>query len=407
MIVLSAALLVFGIFFAIETAGLRQECNEKRSDVYAVASAEQTEAALAAAAGAGSEDEGWCHPNGMVVSTPPKRSTDIIWTWTDEEGVATVAMDEPKLLLRVKSLDLLRPHTPFYWVGKKSGRFSDVQTKPHDVGGYVCGGAKKKKEEEGRVVVEGDVELAVVRRENAHACHRADDDGVAVSGDVPPGGDAPVAAAALLAAERIVAELQAALQEREADITQLKAENEALRMQPRGAVVDLQVATADAPAARTAISDASEASIATGVDPGAKRWFFTYKNAIELHGPFALSELQAWHAGGHFTIDQPIHLGDGSPTIELKEAFQEAAWWFVADVDGSGSVSGPHALTLLKKWQTEGRVEDDQELHLGESGEATTLLAALRAVGLGLAREEASGGREERRRKSVRAERRC
>jgi hypothetical protein len=408
LIVLSAALLVFGIFFAIETAGLRQECNEKRSDVYAVASADQTEAALAAAAGAGSEDEGWCHPNGVVVSTPPKRSTDRIWTWTDEEGVATEAMDEPKLLLRVKSLDLLRPHTPFYWVGKKSGRFSDVQTKPHDVGGYVCGGAKKKKkEEEDRVVVEGDVELAVVRRENAHARHRVGDDGVAVGRAVLPGGDAPAAAAALLAAERTVAELQAALQEREADITQLKAENEALRMQPRGAVMDLQVVAADASAARTAISDTSEASIATGVDPGAKRWFFTYKNAIELHGPFALSELQAWHAGGHFTIDQPIHLGDGSPTIELKEAFQEAAWWFVADVDGSGSVSGPHALTLLKKWQTEGRVEDDQELHLGESGEATTLLAALRAVGLGLAREEVSGGREERRRKSVRAERRC
>jgi hypothetical protein len=401
LIVLSAALLVFGIFFAIETAGLRQECNEKRSDVYAVASAEQTEATLAAAAGAGSEDEGWCHPNGMVVSTPPKRSTDGIWTWTDEEGVATVGMNEPKLLLRVMSLDQLRPHTEFYWVGKKSGRFSDVQTKPHDVGGYVCGGAKKKNtEEEGRFVVEGDVELAVVRRENAHARHRVGDDGVAVDRAVLPGGDTPAAAAALLAAERTVAELQAAL-------TQLKAENEALRMQPRGAVMDLQVVAADASAARTAISDTSEASIATGVDPGAKRWFFTYKNAIELHGPFALSELQAWHAGGHFTIDQPIHLGDGSPTIELKEAFQEAAWWFVADVDGSGSVSGPHALTLLKKWQTEGRVEDDQELHLGESGKATTLLAALRAVGFGLAREEASGGREERRKQSVRAERRC
>ena len=402
MIVLSAALLVFGTFFAIETAGLRQECNEKRSDVYAVASAEQTEATLAAAAGAGSEDEGWCHPNGMVVSTPPKRSTDGIWTWTDEEGVATVAMDAPKLLLRVKSISELRPHTLFHWVGKKSRRFSDVQTKPKDVGGYVCGDAKKT-DDEGRFVVEGDVELAVVLHDNALARRRAEDDGVAVGGDVSLGGDATT-----------LAELQAELQERdvalqgkEAENAQLKAEIDALRMQPRGAVVDLQVVAADASAARTAISDASEASIATGVDPGAKRWFFTYKNAIELHGPFALSELQAWHAGAHFTIDQPIHLGDGSPTIELKEAFQEAAWWFVADVDGSGSVSGPHALTLLKKWQTEGRVEDDQELHLGESGEATTLLAALRAVGLGLAREEVSGGREERRRKSVRAERRC
>ena len=278
MIVLSAALLVFGIFFAIETAGLRQECNEKRSDVYAVASAEQTEATLAAAAGAGSEDEGWCHPNGMVVSTPPKRSTDGIWTWTDEEGVATVAMDEPKLLLRVKSLDLLRPHTPFYWVGKKSGRFSDVQTKPHDVGGYVCGGAKKKNtEEEGRFVVEGDVELAVVRRENAHARHRVGDDGVAVGGDVPAGGDAP-AAAALLAAGPTVAELQASLQERDgiiqerdgiiqerdaallekdAENTQLRAEIEHLKQVQPGAVMEVGVA-ADAAVQHPAVETPGE-----------------------------------------------------------------------------------------------------------------------------------------------------
>ena len=379
-----------------------------------MASAEQTEAALAAAARAGSKDEVWCHPNDMVVSTRPKRSTDGIWTWTDKDGVVTTAMDYPKLLLRVKSLDELRPHTEFYWVGKKSGRFSDVQTKPHDVGGYVCGRAKKR-EDEGRAVVEGDVELAVVQDDNAHARHRAEVDGAAVGRAVLPGGDAPAAAAALFAVERTtVAELQAALQERdaiiqgnEADITQLKAENEALRMQPRGAVVDLQVVAADASAARTTISDASEASIATGVDPGAKRWFFTYTNATELHGPFALLELQAWNAGGHLTIDQPIHLGDGSPTIELKEAFQKAAWWFVADFDGSGSNSGPHALALLKEWQTEGRIEDDQELRLGELGEPTTFLAALRAVGLGLAREETSRGEGGRRRKNVRAESRC
>jgi hypothetical protein len=302
-----------------------------------------------------------------------------------------------------------------------------VHTTPQDVGGYVCGGAKKKKEEEDRVVVEGDVELAVVRRENAHARHRADDDGVAVGGAVLPGGDAPAAAAALLAAERTtVAELQAALQERDgiiqervgiiqerdAEITQLKAENEALRMQPRGAVVDLQVVAADASAACTATSDAaSEVSSATDVDPSAKRWFFTdHYDSDKVHGPFPLEEYHEWHAGGHFTIDQPIHLCDGSPTIELKEAFQEAAWWFVAHADGSGSVSGPHALTLLKKWLTEGRIEDDQVLHLGESGEATTLLAALHAAGLSLRvveGEVASGRRAERRRKSVRAESRC
>ena len=388
-----------------------------------MASAEQTEAALAAAARAGSKDEVWCHPNGMVVSTRPKRSTDGIWTWTDKDGVVTTAMDYPKLLLRVKSLDELRPHTEFYWVGKKSGRFSDVQTKPHDVGGYVCGRAKKR-EDEGRAVVEGDVELAVMQRENAHARHRAEDDGVAVGRAVLPGGDAPAAAAALLAAERTtVAELQATLQERDgiiqervgiiqerdAEITQLKAENEALRKQPRGAVVDLQVVAADASAACTATSDAaSEVSSATDVDPSAKRWFFTdHYDSDKVHGPFPLEEYHEWYTGGHFAIDQPIHLGDGDLTIELKEAFQEAAWWFVADFDGSGSMGGPYTLTLLQEWQIEGRVEDDQEMRLGERGELTTVLAALHDAGLCLEREEASGTGRARRRKGIRAESRC
>ena len=355
-------------------AGLRQECYEKRSDVYAVASAEQAEATLAAAAGPGSKDKGWCHPNGVVVSTPPKRSAVGIWTWTDAEGVATVARDAPKLLLRVKSLSELRPHTLFHWVGKKSRRFSDVQTKPKDVGGYVCGGAKKT-DDEVRFVVEGDVELAVVLHDNALARHRAEDDGVAVGGDVPLGGDATTLA-------ELQAELQerdVALQEKEAENAQLKAEIDALRMQPRGAVVDLHVVAADASAA--------------GVDPSSKLWFFTDHDDPDIvHGPFPLEKYHEWHAWEHFVIDQPIHLGDGSPTIELKVAFQEAAWWYVTDVDGSGSVSGPYALKLLKEWQTEGRVEGGQELRMGESGESTTLIAALHAVGLGMERVEASGG---------------
>jgi len=61
----------------------------------------------------------------------------------------------------------------------------------------------------------------------------------------------------------------------------------------------------------------------------------------------------------------------------------------------------------MKGSNLEGRIEDDQELRLGELGEPTTLLAALRAVGLGLAREKTSRGEGGRRRKNVRAESRC
>jgi hypothetical protein len=61
----------------------------------------------------------------------------------------------------------------------------------------------------------------------------------------------------------------------------------------------------------------------------------------------------------------------------------------------------------MKGSNLEGRIEDDQELRLGELGEPTTLFAALRAVGIGLAREETSRGEGGRRRKNVRAESRC
>ena len=395
-------------FFVIELFGLRRKRLEKRSSAFAVASADRTTAALASEGGAASADQRWCHPNGVAVAAAPKSSRGGIWKWMDTDGVMSMSIEHPKLLLLIKSVDELNSGADYHWVSKKSGRFSAMQTKPHDVGGCVCGGVKEEEEELGR----GDVELAMLQHENAHARRRAEDDGVAVGGDIPLHDDAP-AVAALLAAERTVAELQASLQEsyavlqeKEAEITQLKVEIEALRMQPRGAMVDLVVAV-DVSDAHIADSDAaSEASIAPRVDARGKRWFFADHNVPDIvHGPFTLEEYHEWYTGGHFAIDQPIHLGDGGPTIELKEAFQEEAWWF-ADFDGSGSMSGPYALTLLKEWQMEGRVKEDQELRLGESGESTTLLAALHAMGLSLERKESSG-RGVRRRKSVRAESRC
>ena len=244
-------------FFGIELFGLRQVCLEKRSHVFAVASEDRTTAALVNYGwGGGSSDLRWCHPNGVAVSAAPKPSRDGIWKWVDTDGVISTSMEHPKLLLLVKSVDVLRPGKDFHWVSKKSDRFSALQTKTHDVGGYVCGGAKKT-EEEGRVVVEGDVELAVLQHDNALARRRAADDGVvAVGDDAPPGGDAP-AAAALLAAERTtVAELQASLQERDAiiqerdaiiqgkdaEITQLRTENEHLKQAQPEEVVEVGVA---------------------------------------------------------------------------------------------------------------------------------------------------------------------
>ena len=246
-------------FFVRELFGVRQTCLEKRSNVFAVASADQTTAALTTAGGATFAHQRWCHPNGVAVAAAPKPSHDGIWKWVDNDGGMSASIEYPKLLLLIESVDGMRPGADFHLVDKKSGRYSAVQTKLRDVGGCVCESVKKT-DEEGRVVVEGDVELAVVQHDHPHARHRAEDDGVAVGGDVPPaGGDAP-AAAALLASERTVAELQAALQERDAalqerdaiilgndvEITQLRAEIEHLKQAQPGGVMELWVAAKDA-----------------------------------------------------------------------------------------------------------------------------------------------------------------
>jgi len=196
-------------------AGLRQTCYAKRCDVYAIASGKQTRAALRrAAAGGACPEERWCHPNGVVVSTPPESNAgdSEIWTWFDAEGVATASIGDPTLLLYVKSLDQLRPRAAFHWVEKKSGRFSAMQRSPRDVGGWVW---RRVQKEEPRIVA-GVVELVV--HENAHARRRE-----ATDGNAPLGGGAAAAA-----------KLEVALQERDAALrenAQLKVENEALRMQ--------------------------------------------------------------------------------------------------------------------------------------------------------------------------------
>jgi hypothetical protein len=101
-------------------------------------------------------------------------------------------------------------------------------------------------------------------------------------------------------------------------------------------------------------------------------------------------------------------LDKGGPIIALKEALREMAWWYYAELDGSGSMCGPFSLRQLKEWQTGGHIEDDHELHFGNvSGEPTTLIEALRAVEFGLETEEASTRGGGRRRKNVRAESRC
>jgi len=248
--------------------------------VFAVASAVQTRAQLT---GRGMRTRGqrWCHPNGVAISAAPTSITDTVWMWIDAEGAASASMEPPTLLLPVDSFALLPSGATFHWVHKKSGHFSATETKPHDVGGWVCGGGATQDDD--RVVVqgrvEGDIEMAIQHVDDADADHRdaaADDAGGAVPADAdalagaggdgaladagaPPGGAGALAAPALLAGEQgTVAELQALLQESEAENAQLKEEIEALRMQTSGAVVHLVVA-ADGPDAASATVGATGA----------------------------------------------------------------------------------------------------------------------------------------------------
>ena len=418
IVVNALVIVILFAFFGVELIGLRRTCYEKERDVFAVASSEQTRTALAGT-GVSTDGQRWCHPNGVAIAAAPTSATDTIWTWVDAEGTASASMDPPTLLLPVESFAMLPSGATFHWVHKKNGHFSAMQTKPRDVGGWVCGGGATRDGD--RDVVEGDIEMAV-QHDNVHARHH----------DAAGGG---AAARALVADEPdTVAELQAALQESEtalqekdaallekdaallekdaallekdAENAQLKEENEALRMQSSGAVVDLVVA-ADAPDASATADAAAEVSIAAGVGPDAKRWCYSdYDNVV--HGPFALTEFYAWYGNEHFELDQPLHLDKGGPIIALKEALREMAWWYYAELDGSGSMCGPFSLRQLKEWQTGGHFEDGHELRFGNvSGEPTTLIEALRAVEFGLETEEASTRGGGRRRKSVRAESRC
>ena len=301
IIVNAIIILILFSFFGSELIGLRQKSYEKERDVFAVASAVQTRAQLT---GRGMRTHGqrWCHPNGVAISAAPTSITDTVWMWIDAEGAASASMEPPTLILPVDSFALLPSGATFHWVHKKSGHFSATETKPHDVGGWVCGGGATQDDD--RVVVQGrvqgDIEMAIQHVDDADADHRdaaADDAGGAVPADAdalagaggdgaladagaPPGGAGALAAPALLAGEQgTVAELQAllrerdaalqerdvalqerdaALQESEAENAQLKEEIEALRMQTSGAVVHLVVA-ADGPDAASATVGATGA----------------------------------------------------------------------------------------------------------------------------------------------------
>ena len=176
-----------------------------------------------------------------------------------------------------------------------------------------------------------------------------------------------------------------------AEIAQLRGEVEQLKQAQPGSVMSLGVA-AEAAVATTTMDD--------GVT--SLKWFYADADGSgTIHGPFALSQIQTWHAEGHFDDDRELYLGKGGDPITLMQALQDAglvadagegadaegadadgAHWFYAGPDGSGIMHGPYALSEMNMWRIEGHFDDDCELHFGKDGAPITLKEALRDAGL-------------------------
>ena len=137
-LVSAIVILIFLGFLFSENIRLRKTCAAKRSDVFAVASAEQTRVTLAAVA----PDAGgnlWCHPNGVAVQIPPKLVDGVLWIWPEQEGIAVaVSTTDVELLLRVQNVKVLPSGSKFRLVDKTSRTFSEIQTIAQDVGGVLC-----------------------------------------------------------------------------------------------------------------------------------------------------------------------------------------------------------------------------------------------------------------------------
>jgi hypothetical protein len=168
-VVNALSLLAFFGCFGSEMVGLRKTCFEKKRKVLKVASAAETDRALApgGAAAPAAAGQVWCHPSGVTVTTPPTRSADgTFWIWSSTEALFVASKKDPELLFPIASVDELVAGTEYRLVLEKTRELSAKRVKPRDVGG--CGSAKDAEAQADGVQEEdGGVELQL--RVNVHA----------------------------------------------------------------------------------------------------------------------------------------------------------------------------------------------------------------------------------------------
>ena len=172
-VVNALVVVVFGGLFCVEVAGLRNKWHERRSAVFKVANAAQTRTALLAGAECNvvTNDQRWCHPNGVAVQEAPVRGATGIWIWIDPvDNSVAASRDAPELLLLVESAQSLRVGADFRWVHSKTLIFSTKQTKPRDVGGCACGAGAAV---DNTMVADDDVELNFTNEMHAGGGHKA------------------------------------------------------------------------------------------------------------------------------------------------------------------------------------------------------------------------------------------
>jgi len=188
-------ILIYLTFVSIEMLRLRKRCKEKRSMMYKIAGATQTQAALVASlavpdvrrsrrhrrvtrsermtalAAPVASGSLWWHPDGVAVATPPTRSDNSVWIYTDAVVGVAASWEEPVLLLPINSTHALRAGDLFCWVEITTKDISAKERKPPYFGGRSgCCGAHN---EEGGIVSEGDVEMSALTRTYTNARLRA------------------------------------------------------------------------------------------------------------------------------------------------------------------------------------------------------------------------------------------
>ena len=196
----------------------------------------------------------------------------------------------------------------------------------------------------------------------------------------------------------------AALQERDAEIAKLKEEIAALRMQPRGDVVDLVVA-ADASAAAAAsasrgtvldsagITEAAAAATASSFHSHFETMFNAFNAANEeddqlededgvreQEAAVAPASSSARSVAASSASEEDRSESDEEDGREDSEEDGDGDNWFYTDDDDETLLHGPYTVAELQEWATAGHFALSDLVRRGRTGTPVELSSVLDAA---------------------------